>query len=299
VTSISPSGNDFKIKFDGQQHQVDANVLISSLIHTTTVVQEVNRSLNSGKKIEIKVKALEPGSFLIHIELVEKGVDSLRNLLTKENIEVGAAIIASIVGLIELKKHLRGKKPKKVATRGDTTSIENNDGNVLIINNTTFNIYEHNPTVQDALSQNFDALNGDPAITGFEITDKDEKPFVRVDRDDFSDLALKSEIESEGDRQIIEAATLNIVRLSFEDNLKWDFYYRGNKISAKIADPSFYEQIDRGEAFAKGDTLEVELQINQRFDESVNTYITRSYQVNKILRHIARGEQPTFEFEGE
>jgi len=47
--------NDFKIKFDGQQHQVDANVLISSLIHTTTIVQEVNKYLNSGKKIEIKV----------------------------------------------------------------------------------------------------------------------------------------------------------------------------------------------------------------------------------------------------
>ncbi|MBK6626115.1 MAG: transposase [Flavobacteriales bacterium] len=78
MAPASPTGSDFKIKFDGQQHQVDANVLISSLIHTTAVVQEVNRSLNSGKKIEIKVKALEPGSFLVHIELVEKAVDSLR-----------------------------------------------------------------------------------------------------------------------------------------------------------------------------------------------------------------------------
>lgn len=45
--------NDFKIKFDGQQPQVDANTLVSSLIHTTSVVQEVNRFLNSGKKIEL------------------------------------------------------------------------------------------------------------------------------------------------------------------------------------------------------------------------------------------------------
>jgi len=295
----TPTSSDFKIKFDGQQHQVDANVLISSLIHTTTVVQEVNRSLNSGKKIEIKVKALEPGSFLVHIELVEKAVDSLRNLLTRENVELGAGIIASLVGLIELKKHLRGRKPKKTETKGDTTTIINNEGDTLVINNTTFNIYQHSPVVQDALSQNFDALNNDPAITGFEITDKDEKPYVRVARDDFADLALKSESESEGDRQIVEAATLNIVRLSFEDNLKWDFYYRGIKISAKIADPSFYELIDKGEAFAKGDTLEVELQVNQRFDESVNTYITKTYQVNKILRHIARGQQPKFDFDKE
>lgn len=105
--------NDFKIKFDGQQHQVDANVLVSSLIHTTTIVQETNRYLNSGKKIEIKVKALERGRFLCHIELVETAIGNLKNLLTKDNIATGSAIIGPVVGLIELKKHLKGKKPKE------------------------------------------------------------------------------------------------------------------------------------------------------------------------------------------
>ena len=28
--------NSFKLKFDGQIHQIDANVLINSLIHTTS-----------------------------------------------------------------------------------------------------------------------------------------------------------------------------------------------------------------------------------------------------------------------
>jgi hypothetical protein len=293
------ASNDFKIKFDGQQHQVDANVLISSLIHTTTIVQEVNRYLNSGKKIDIKVKALEKGSFLCHIELVETTLDSLKNLLTKENIVVGAAIIESVVGLIELKKFLKGKKAKEVKQQGDKTRIINNEGNVLIIDNATFNIYELSPIVKDALTQNFDVLNNDPAITGYEITDKNEKPLVRVDKSEFVDMAQKSEEIEDGERKIVEAATVNIVRVSFEENLKWDFYYRGIKISAKIADPSFYELIDKGEAFAKGDILEVELQINQRFDETVNTFVTKSYQVNKIVRHLSRNEQQKINFKTE
>lgn len=292
-------GNDFKIKFDGQQHQVDANVLISSLIHTTTIVQEVNRYLNSGKKIEIKVKALEKGSFLCHIELIETALDSLKNLLTKENIEVGAAIVGTVVGLIELKKFLKGKKARDVQRQVDKTRIINKDGNVLIIENATFNIYEHSPVVKDALAQNFDVLDNDPAITGFEITDKDENPLVRVEKSEFADLSLKSEEVEEGDRKIVEAATVNIVRVSFEENLKWDFYYRGIKISAKISDPSFYKLIDSGEAFAKGDILEVELQINQKFDESVNTFVTKSYQVNKIVRHLSRNEQQKINFKEE
>lgn len=292
-------GNDFKIKFDGQQHQVDANVLVSSLIHTTTIVQEVNKYLNSGKKIEIKVKALEKGSFLCHIELVETTLDTLKNLLTKDNIEVGAAIVGTVVGLIELKKFLKGKKAKEVQQQGDKTKIVNKDGNVIIIENATFNIYEHSPVVKDALAQNFDALNNDPAITGFEITDKNEKALVRVDKSEFVDLSQKSEEVEEGERKIVEAATVNVVRVSFEENLKWDFYYRGIKISAKIADPSFYELIDKGEAFAKGDVLEVELQINQKFDESVNTFVTKSYQVNKIARHLSRNEQQKINFKPE
>ncbi len=293
------SGNDFKIKFDGQQHQVDANVLISSLIHTSTIIQEVNRYLYSGKKIEIKVKALEKGSFLCHIELVETAIDALKNLLTKENIEVGAAIIGTLVGLIEIKKFLKGKKAKAIQQEGDKTKIENKNGEVLIIENATFNIYEHSLVVKDALAQNFDALKNDPAITGFEITDKNEKPLVVVDKSEFEDLSQKSEEIEEGERKLIEAATVNIVRLSFEENLKWDFYYRGIKISAKIADPAFFELIDKGEAFAKGDVLEIELQINQRFEESVNTFVTKSYQVNRIIRHLARNEQQKINFKQE
>ena len=276
--------NDFKIKFDGQQHQVDAQILISSLIHTTTVIQELNTYFNTGKRIEIKVNALEKGSFLIHIELIETALDLLKNLLTKDNLLFATGIISGLVGLIEIKKHLRGKKPKEIKKDGGTTIIINENNDVLNISSDIYNIYETNIVVNDALSQNFDVLDNDPAITAFEITDKNENPYVRVDRTDFKDLSLKSEQIDDDRKSIIELTRLNIVRLSFEENLKWDFYYRGNKISAKISDPNFYELIDKGEAFAKGDTLEVELQINQLFEESVNTFINKSYQINRIIK---------------
>jgi hypothetical protein len=290
---------DFKIKFDGQQHQIEANVLISSLIHTTTIIQEVNKYLNTGKKIDIKVKALEKGSFLCHIELIETTLDTLKNLLTKENLNTGGTIIGIVVGLIELKKFLKGKKAKNSESQGNTTTITNHYGDVITIENTTFNIYENNTIIKDALTQNFDVLNNDYAITGFEITNKKEIPLIRVDKKDFEIMAQKSEETESGERTIIEASTVNILRVSFEENLKWDFYYRGIKISAKISDPNFYELIDKGQAFAKGDILEVELQINQKFDETVNTFVTKSYQINKIIRHLSRNEQQKINFKPE
>ncbi|MDD2798197.1 MAG: hypothetical protein PHV20_06345 [Bacteroidales bacterium] len=291
------SDNNFKLKFDGQLHQIDANVLISSLVHTSSIIQEINRFLDPGKRIEIKVKALDKGSFLVHLELLETALDALKSLFTRESLELGAEIIASLVGLIKIKKFLKGKSPKSIDSNEDKTTITNENGDILIIENVIFNIYENSPIIKDAISQNFDAINNDPSITGFEITDKEENPIIRVEREDFTDLSLKSEEVLNDERILKEAATLHIVRLSFEELLKWEFYYKGNKIAARIKDPDFYKLIDKGEAFSKGDILEVELQVNQKWDESVNTFVNKSYQVNKIVRHILRNEQQQFNFE--
>jgi hypothetical protein len=291
--------NDFKIKFDGQQHQVDANVLISSLIHTTTIIQQINNHFNSGKKVEIKVKALEKGSFLIHIELLETAIDTLKNLFTKENIEFAGAVIGGLVGLIELKKFLSDKEPTEKIEQGNTVIIINQNNERLIIDSTIYELYDKNITIKDALTQNFDVLNNDPAIEAFEITDKHEKPYIRIEKEDFASMATKSSIIQEGERQIVEASTLHVIRVSFEKDLKWDFYNKGSKITAKINDPGFYELIDKGEAFAKGDILEVELQINQKYDDSVVTWVTKSYVITKIIRHIKRGEQQRINFNSE
>lgn len=288
---------DFKIKFDGEKHQIDANLLVNNLIHTTTIIQELNRNLDSGKRIEIKIKALEKGSFLIHIDLIETVLDGLKNLLTRENAETAGAIIGAFVGLIELKKFLKGKEPKSKESSGNKVKIENEKGDVIYVENFIQNIYQNNTVVKDALSQSFETLENDSSITGYEVTDKNEKPLVRVDRNEFEYMSLKSDEILDGERITTIAATLNIIRISFEDKLKSDFYFKGNKISVKINDPEFYERVDKGESFAKGDILEVELEIKQVFESSVNTFINKSYKVNRIIRHIGRNEQSKLDFD--
>lgn len=290
---------DFKIKFDGEQHQIDANILINNLIHTTSIIQEINRELHSGKTIDIKIKALQKGSFLIHIDLVETTFDSLKNLLTRENIETAGAIIGGFVGLIELKKFLRGKEIKSKEEVKNKIKIENENGDVIYIENFVYGIYENNTIVKDALSQSFETLENDNSITGYEITDRNENPLVRVDREDFEYLSLKSEKLNKDEKILTQSASLNIVKLSFDNKLKWEFYFKGNKITAKVDDPNFQKRIDNGEAFSKGDMLEVEFEIKQKFDLTVNTFVNKSYKINRIINHIKRENPPQFNFDNE
>ncbi|EMY3554407.1 hypothetical protein [Flavobacterium psychrophilum] len=290
---------DFKIKFDGEKHQIDANLLINNLIHTTSVIQEINRNLDSGKKIDIQIKALEKGSFLIHIDLIESALDNLKNLLTKDNIELAGSVIGTFVGLIELKKFLKGKEEKTIENSGNKVKITNQEGQVLYVENFVQNIYNNNTIVKDALSQSFETLENDNSITGYEITDRNNKTLVRVDREEFEYISVKSEELLEGEKNIVVAGRLNIIRISFDDKLKSDFYFKGNKISAKINDVDFYKRVDKGESFAKGDVLEVELEIKQIFETSVNTFVNKNYKIKRIIKHILRNEQSKLDFDSE
>jgi hypothetical protein len=299
MTKINILDTDFKIKFDGEKHQIDANLLVNNLIHTTSIIQEINRNLDSGKKIDIQIKALEKGSFLIHIDLIESALDNLKNLLTRDNIQLAGSVIGIFVGLIELKKFLKGKEEKTIENSGNKVIITNQEGQVLYVENFVQNIYNNNTIVKDALSQSFETLENDNSITGYEITDRNNKTLVRVDREEFEYISVKSEELLEGEKNIVVAGRLNIIRISFDDKLKSDFYFKGNKISAKINDVDFYKRVDKGESFAKGDVLEVELEIKQVFETSVNTFVNKSYKIKRIINHILRNEQSKLDFDNE
>lgn len=299
MTKLNILDTDFKIKFDGEKHQIDANLLVNNLIHTTSIIQEINRNFDSGKKIDIQIKALEKGSFLIHIDLIESAFDNLKNLLTRDNIELAGSVIGAFVGLIELKKFLKGKEGKSIEKSGNKVKITNQDGQVLYVENFVQNIYNNNTIVKDALSQSFETLENDNSITGYEITDRNNKTLVRVDREEFEYISVKSEELLEGEKNIVVAGRLNIIRISFDDKLKSDFYFKGNKISAKINDVDFYKRVDKGESFAKGDVLEVELEIKQVFETSVNTFVNKSYKIKRIINHILRNEQSKLDFDNE
>ena len=299
MTKLNILDTDFKIKFDGEKHQIDANLLVNNLIHTTSIIQEINRNFDSGKKIDIQIKALEKGSFLIHIDLIESAFDNLKNLLTRDNIELAGSVIGAFVGLIELKKFLKGKEEKSIEKSGNKVKITNQDVQVLYVENFVQNIYNNNTIVKDALSQSFETLENDNSITGYEITDRNNKTLVRVDREEFEYISVKSEELLEGEKNIVVAGRLNIIRISFDDKLKSDFYFKGNKISAKINDVDFYKRVDKGESFAKGDVLEVELEIKQVFETSVNTFVNKSYKIKRIINHILRNEQSKLDFDNE
>jgi hypothetical protein len=285
--------NSFKIKFEGSLNDINALTFLSSIKNINELLQEINLELNKKNsienKLEIRIKALEKGSFIANIQLIETIAE---NLFTPEGIAYTSGVVTIMTGIFSIRKFLKSKKPSKIEQSDNkTVKITNNKGNILIIENITFDMYDKNPKINNAIGQTFSGLKQDKNISGFELKDKDNNTIFETKDFEFEELSETIEI-LEDDRKIIsELATLNIIKVCFEPNIKWQFYYKGMKISTNILDENFYKKINEGEKFSKGDTLEVELTIKQEFDKTVNTFVNKNYDVVRIIKHIPRNEQ--------
>lgn len=284
-----------KIKYDGLTHQIDANTLINSLLHFTNIVHEVNRNLEDSRKIEIKINALDKGSFLVDLIIIASNIkEHVAGLFTSENLAYAANLATAVTGVYHLAQFLKGDKPKKIETVDNTVKIENNQGDVKYFDFRHANVYFKSPTLQEAVSQEFETLDKDESVTRFEILGSNNEVLVDIPSYEFKALS-----ENDGDATVPDEnirsveAMLKIVSLDWELKRKWSFLYEGNPISAKILDQSFAEQIDKGEPFRKGDTLKVKMDIKQVYDVSIDAYKnTGKYMITEIIEHLKRSDQP-------
>lgn len=138
-----------------------------------------------------------------------------------------------------------------------------------------------------------DVIDKDPKIESFGITKNlnDDVPVVNLPRDDWGIVRLKAagrEDESKLDREEEEEATLGILKAVFsQSKRKWDFVWRGMKISAVIEDPIFLTDImQRKITIGNGDSIECTLVIKQKWHEGDNVWLNAEYAVKSVTRYI-------------
>lgn len=290
---------NLEIKFGGDLHEIDVDLLVESLVSYSSVTQEASAYLAPGTKVNIKIKAPKEGSFIILLDLItQNGGD----LFTTNNLSLAADIMGVVGGLYGLKKWIAKNGKPEIVRPHDDNSIEivNNNGSITI-NNNVYNIYQENPKVRENLRRTFSALKEKQEIIDFSIRDVDaDQEIFSVEQKDFSLLASDDdEIEQKRQKVQKEKQELSVFKVVFRENYKWEFYYQGVKIYASIKDEDFFKKIEKGEiAFRSGDKLIVDLEIDQVFNESANTFVNDAYFILKVIEHIPRTSsvQPDFKF---
>lgn len=287
---------DLFIKYGVKPSEIDARVLIQSLSSFTDIIEEINKEISKGQKINIRVKATKPGSFILQLTLIAgEIVDFIQGIDIKDI----SVIIQTMLNVFLLRKHLKGKEPSSVNEEGENVTIENNSGGKITVSKKGLSIYNSNVIINDALNNNFETLKSDSNINSLEIRSSSSSKPVKLNRDEFETMSIRS-IEESPDKnmkEIVEVAVLNIVKIVWDKKRKWEFLYRGNKITAQISDITFWNEVVEGdESFHHGDYFEAVLQITQVYDEIAKSYRNISYNIIKINDHIKRSKQGRFPF---
>lgn len=293
------TGVRIKLVFEGQQHQMDLDTLISSLLNFAELTRAASNDVMPGEKINIKIDATDKGSFEVLLELCSEIAQGILQHINWDNINKIENLISVVVGIMAIKLFLKGEKPQKVESQDGKTTIHIKNS-TIIVSKKTFDIYVNNAKANDHLENLFDKLSERPEVEGLTIEPEGKDPLT-IKSDDFPGLSQKNELIPEEQKNVkIEKADLTALKVVFQRNRKWEFIHKGNKVSAEVVDENFWNQIDSsGVRFGKGDSLAVKLEITQIFDSEVNAFLNKSYKVLEIIDYKQAPQQRQMGFDKE
>jgi len=297
ITNAAVPDTEFVLKFSGKPNQVDAGTLLESLAGITSILHESNRELGTGERLKINVKAPKPGSFLVHLVLDPATAAAIADLFASHKELAVGGLITVLADSIAIWQFLRGKPPKSIKKiDGGSVVIENSGGETRIEDQRITNFVINNSNVAFHLGRTFSAVNADPNVTELSLLDKNRKTeLVSVPREEFQELSVTT-VTSPERRDITVRSKVRIVKPSFDKSLKWEIVYGGNRVSVVIADETFLGAVDHRKRFAKGDVLDVDLQVRQEFDPSLGAYLNKSYRVINVYEHLEIPDQESFGF---
>lgn len=272
--------NTVTVKFGGQVESVDINTFTRVLLDYADVLRASCKLEDPNVMVNANVRAVRPGCLEVDLSVVAQGIGELfKDPATSLQTVANGIAVAS--GFYTFKKFL-GKHGKAVAAEdaGDGgTKVTARDGQSITVNGNVTKLYVNCPQASEAVSASFAALDEDPRIESMSISNEDGVRFS-AEREDFSAIASAPSYESGRANVIEEDARLTVVKPVLERSTtrKWEFIWRGTKITANISDKDFISRLDK-QLFGIGTGMQVRLRIFQEFDDAVKAYINKRFEV--------------------
>jgi hypothetical protein len=290
IVNLPLESDRFVLYFNTDRHQINAYALATSLIGLSEAVREASLLVNPGYSVEVVVEALEDGSFKASIKTV---LEKTRDVFSDAPKQVMYSIIAGYI----LMKLVEPSEPK-IIVNDDSVVVEYGQRTYIIPREVhdAVKLAEKSQRFEQGMGQLFRGADSDPAISGIRLdTSKFPGPGPSIPRHFFTMFDARV-INEEGDRVIVEYANLEISRaILARGKRKWEFYWRGVRISAPVTDEQFYDRFFAHDVtIAPGDGLRAAIRITQYQDPDSGIYMNRKYEIIEVLEHIPRMRQTSF-----
>jgi hypothetical protein len=291
---IRQIGDELVLYFGCQGTRINAYTLASALVSFADAAKAANNQINPGYDIEIVVEALGNGSFKARIRAIYR---SARNLFSADSAKT---IVLAIVATLIYDHTIAPNHDVKVEIKDDSVVITQGEKEIIVPRN----IYEatkdikRDSEVKRSVSSFFRSIDQDQSVESIGITSKmDSTPDFQLNRDCIHEAAISSDQTEPNSRVIPEQAEIQILRAILErSKRRWEFSWRGIRISAPVTDAKFYEDFFAHKIkIAPGDTLQVTLLVRQVRDPDTGVYTNVDYEVSEVFAHLpqlAQSEMP-------
>ncbi|AMD01602.1 hypothetical protein [Halomonas chromatireducens] len=290
VIDVRAFESDFVIYFGGEPKRINAYTLASSLVSIADAVKAANTLINPGYDVEVVVEAFGEGSFKAKVRTLYSGAS---NLFSAENLKT---ITLSVVAAYVYQQTLSPDQEINVVVNTAEVIVEQGDNKIIVPRDVHDCVkeVEKSEKFTQSIGKTFEAVEKDKNIEsmGFMPSFDDEIPIILIPRARFGLISAPPEVE-DNQREVLEVADLHILRAILErGKRKWEFVWRGIKISAPVLDQQFFDDFFAHKIMiAPGDSIEVRLRIYQSRDQDTGIFTNNRYEVVEVLRHIPRMKQ--------
>lgn len=258
----------FKVKFEGG-NSIDAELFARTINNTVELVKASSQAINPNAFLRLEIKATKEGSFETIIDAVVK---YSADLLTKDNARLATEIVGGYLALLQIKSHLKGKKPKAIEQTPQGTIITNQDNEQITATTNIVNCYLNDSKIDNTIVQVFTDLKTS-GRDGIVIEHNNQKQsFVKTDYDNMSVPTVDSQSSVFKENiEIMQNCDLTIKRPDLIGKSKWEVIFAGRQISVKIDDEIFITNIRKGEIkISGGFKLSCDLSIQTEIDSEYN-----------------------------
>lgn len=290
VINIAEFEDSVVIHFDTDDKRINAYTLASTLVSLADAAKAANTAINSGCEVEVLVEALGPGSFRAQIRAI---YSRSKDLLAGQ---VVLGIVIGILGNYIYERTLSLDNKVTVEVKTDEVVIQKGQDRVVVPRN----VYdatrkaEKNPEFIKAMSKTFETVSSDDKVKGIGLVPHMDSPPPEIIVSKEALQALVSTAPDDPDaRTIYEQVELQILKAILEKSRrKWEFMWRGVKISAPVTHEHFYINFFAHHiTIAPGDVLSVKLAIKQTKDINTGVYTNIGYEVIEVYEHQPRIRQ--------
>lgn len=276
----------FSFHLDGNS-EIDASLLSKTIADMAELAKMTSQAENPDAYLKMNVTAFRNGSFQIDFSAV---CEAAKNFLdgSESAAELATKVISAIKGIFEIKKALKGEKPKNVLHNSEEIIVETQGGEKIIAPRASGAVINNIRVDQLVINISSYAQEHNPN-GGFTI--ETEKGTVKCEPADIGSLVKPLPIEEITTCKRVRTEALLIIRKAvFFGPSRWGFDFNGRAIEANITDESFMKRFQENGTISKGDYIEATLEIYMDLDEKQQPIKgTEKYTVTNVHGDIQHG----------